>query len=312
MDLKPANTAELCRQLADANARGQKIGEVDLSAFGRVLEHKVEDMTATVETGITLEALSRQLGARGQWLPVDPPWPERLSLWELLATNASGPRRFGFGTVRDYVIGMQMVLANGTLIHSGGKVVKNVAGYDLMKLFIGSRGSLGIAVQVTLKVLPVPVAESFLETRCDSLAAAQALIRDILDSELAPSILDLHNLSPVTEPPRLVIGFSGTREAVEWQVAKAAHLGLTRPASMDYQTRFFANGASVQKLSVLPSTLTEALGALSQAPYVARGGNGIIYHAGRRLDGAAPAPGKLQERLKNEFDPQHIFPALTS
>src|SRR5262249_42814250 len=152
MELKATTVAELSKLLASANARGEKIASFDLSALNRLLEHKAEDMTATVEAGSTLTALQRELAKRGQWLPVDPPNAERLSIGALLSTNANGPRRFGFGTARDYLIGMTAVLADGRVIHAGGKVVKNVAGYDLMKLFIGSRGSLGVIVEATFKV----------------------------------------------------------------------------------------------------------------------------------------------------------------
>src|SRR5205085_5829061 len=127
--------------------------------------------------------------------PLDPPNSQTLSIERLLATNACGPRRFGYGTVRDYVIGMAVLLADGRMIHSGGKVVKNVAGYDLMKLFIGSRGSLGVIVEVTFKVLPLPETESFIEVRCNSLDEADQHIEAILKSPLVPVVLDLHNLT---------------------------------------------------------------------------------------------------------------------
>src|SRR2546425_12505881 len=101
MNLKPASAAELQKLLADAHARGEKILSFDLSAFHRLLEHKAEDMTATVEAGMTLAELQKELAERGQWLPVDPPKPVRLSIGALLAAKASGPRRVWFGTGRD-------------------------------------------------------------------------------------------------------------------------------------------------------------------------------------------------------------------
>src|SRR5207237_186841 len=136
--MKPTTISELTNLLAGAHARGEKMASFDLGALNRLLEHKAEDMTATVEAGITLADLQKSLAARGQWLPIDPQNPERLTIGALLATDASGPRRFGCGTVRDYLIGLKVVLADGRVVHSGGKVVKNVAGYDLMKLFVGS------------------------------------------------------------------------------------------------------------------------------------------------------------------------------
>src|SRR5258708_767443 len=173
MTLKPAIVEELTKLLADASARGEKISGFDLSALHRLVEHKAEDMTATVEAGMTLANFQQQVATRGQWLPIDPPNAEQLTIGALLATNVSGPRRFGFGTIRDFVIGLQVVLADGRIIHSGGKVVKNVAGYDLMKLFIGSHGSLGVIVEVTFKLRPIPETEQFLEANCASLDEAE-------------------------------------------------------------------------------------------------------------------------------------------
>src|SRR5439155_6869317 len=181
-----------------------------LSALGRLVEHKAEDMTATVGAGMNLADLQKHLAINGQWLPIDPPQPENLSVGALLATNISGPRRFGYGTVRDYVIGLQVVLADGRLIHSGGKVVKYVAGYDLMKLFIGSRGSLGIIVEVTFKVLPLPETEQFVEARFASHDEADNLTEIVLHSDLAPFVVGLHNLSLGTNNPTLVFGFART------------------------------------------------------------------------------------------------------
>src|SRR5262249_27524736 len=147
--------------------RGERISGFDLAALNRLLEHKAEDMTCRVEAGMTLADLQRALADRGQWLPLDPPCADRLSIGALLAASPSGPRRFGYGTVRDYVIGLTAVLADGRVIHSGGNVVKNVAGYDLMKLFIGSRGSLGVITEVTFKLRPIPEVETFVETDFD-------------------------------------------------------------------------------------------------------------------------------------------------
>ena len=118
-------------------------------------------MTATVETGITLAEFQRQTGKCGQWLAIDPPNPETATIADIINDNTSGPRRFGCGTIRDYLIGLTVVLADGTIIHSGGKVVKNVAGYDLMKLFVGAQGTVGVVVEATFKLRPLPESEQF-------------------------------------------------------------------------------------------------------------------------------------------------------
>jgi len=307
MNLAPTNVADLTVLLAKAQASGEKVRSIDLGALGRLLEHKSEDMTATVEAGITLADLQQQLAARGQWLPIDPPKPEELNIGTILETNASGPRRLGYGTIRDYVIGMTVALADGRLIHSGGKVVKNVAGYDLMKLFIGSRGSLGVIVEATFKVLPLPEREQFVQVQCESLDAADKLIESLSSSELVPIVMDLHNVSG-TSGVILVLGFAGTQDGVEWQLSEASQLGVDQPSSLEYQSKYFAATPSPQNLSVLPSKLIAAVRSLNNIPFVARVGNGIIYHSASMTSQDAGRSTGLEARLKNEFDSKHIFP----
>jgi FAD/FMN-containing dehydrogenase len=319
MTLHPANREELSALLAAANASGRKVRNFDLARLAGLLEHKVEDMTARVETGMTLAVLQEHLQSRGQWLPVDPPSPERLSLGSLLASDASGPRRFGCGTIRDHLLGLTVALADGRLIRSGGNVVKNVAGYDLMKVFIGSRGSLGVLVEATFKLRPVPGCEKFVEAQCVSLPDADKLVEAVLDSELAPLVLDLHSLWAAPNVLSLVLGFAGTTEEVEWQLSKAAALGFMQPSSLDYEKKFHAASALVNKVSVLPSQTTAVIGRLGGARFVARMGNGIVYHDGPAIGPAigsnearnTSAPGRidqLTQRLKDEFDPKHILP----
>src|SRR6202030_783750 len=118
--------------------------------------------TITVQAGITLGRLQDLLATENQRLPVDVPHPDRATLGGALAVNASGPRRPGFGPLRDYVIGITTVNDEGQETKAGGRVVKNVAGYDLCKLHIGALGTLGILTQVTLKVLPRPETQALL------------------------------------------------------------------------------------------------------------------------------------------------------
>ena len=124
---------------------------IDLRGFDRVIDYPARDMTITVQAGITIAQLRETLKNEGQQLPVDIPRPERATLGGAIATNTSGPRRFGYGTIREHLIGMKVALADGRVIKSGGKVVKNVAGYDLAKLFIGARGSLGTGRKIRLR-----------------------------------------------------------------------------------------------------------------------------------------------------------------
>ncbi|OYV80387.1 MAG: hypothetical protein B7Z73_19035, partial [Planctomycetia bacterium 21-64-5] len=127
---------------------------VRLTGLNRIVDYPARDMTITVEAGITMSVLAAELAREGQRLPVDAAQSDRATLGGLIATNFSGPRRYGYGTLRDYVIGISAVDGRGTPFKAGGRVVKNVAGYDLCKLLTGSLGTLAVISQVTLKVRP--------------------------------------------------------------------------------------------------------------------------------------------------------------
>ena len=307
MTIQPTNLDDLRKVLADASARGEKVGAINVCALDRVVEHSPEDLTVTVEAGVTLATLQAQLAQRGQWLPIDPPRPDSLTIGALLATNASGPRRFGCGTVRDYLIGIKVALTDGRLIKSGGKVVKNVAGYDLSKLFVGSRGSLGVIVEATFKLQPVPEVEQFVQAYCESLENAGMLLEGVVAANVTPVVLDLHNLRlhlPQRLPAfSLVLGFAGTRGAVE--------LGFKEPASLDYEKDFRSGELpSPHRVSVLPSCLIETIRGLPNAPFVARAGNGVIYWRGEAIPPKNGRPIELTRRVKAAFDPKHILPEL--
>ncbi|MBF8286481.1 MAG: linked oxidase-like protein, partial [Dehalococcoidia bacterium] len=127
-----------------------------LSRLNAVVEHEPADLTATVQAGMTLSELQGRLGGAGQLLPLDPPGGERATIGGILAANASGPWRHAFGSARDMTIGLRVVTAEGRITRAGGRVVKNVAGYDLCKLYIGSLGTLGVIVEATFKVASLP------------------------------------------------------------------------------------------------------------------------------------------------------------
>ena len=165
--LKPKSLEQLQQWLQDAPGK-RRVTKIDLSAISGIRQHTPEDLTATVAAGTTLGALQKALKQHGQWLPIDPPFADAMSIGALLAANWSGPRRFGLGTIRDYVIGMKVILADGSESNSGGQVVKNVAGFDLPRLLVGSRGSLGIIVEATFKLGPIPEAEAVFGAAVDS------------------------------------------------------------------------------------------------------------------------------------------------
>ncbi|HTD87426.1 MAG TPA: FAD-binding oxidoreductase [Candidatus Binatia bacterium] len=260
----------------------------------RILEYHPEDMTITAEAALLLSDLQAELKGGGQWLPVDPPFPERTTISELLSKNLSGPRRYAFGTIREHLLGLSARLADGRVIKSGGKVVKNVAGYDLHKLFVGSRDTLGTILQATFKVRPLPEKEVVLRATWD-------VLDKVLDSDLTPVLLDLI-------PAHVVIGFAGTNAEVDWQIGLARSLGITEPANLDYEREFWSLEPGPQKVSVLPSRLMEAVKEISAESFVARAGNGVIYYRGGKPP-TARAPDELSTRLKSVFDPENKLSA---
>ena len=280
----------------------------DLKSRTCVLELVPADMTVTVETGLTLGALQAELARHRQWLPIDPPNADRLSIHDLLAGDLSGPRRFGYGSIREHLIGMKVALADGRVIKSGGKVVKNVAGYDLAKLFIGARGSLGTIVEATFKLRPLPEVERIVGRPVESLDEMKESLRAVLSSELTPVVLDAQRSADL----QIVMGFAGTREEVEWQLALAAKLGFDKEASLQHEVNFWTDDAPAHRLSVLPSRLTEAIGTLRVRPFVARAGNGTIYYRGERVGAKAPLPSELMRRVKAAYDPKNLLPEFPS
>ncbi|MBI3744094.1 MAG: FAD-binding oxidoreductase, partial [Chloroflexi bacterium] len=169
--------------------------DVLLSArrLNRILEYEPADLTCTVEAGITLGDLNEALGKHGQMLPLEAPLAGQATIGGVLAVNASGPRRFAYGTARDRLIGVRAIEASGAVIKGGGKVVKNVAGYDVPKMFVGSLGTLGIIVEATFKLSPVPKARAALLAGFRELAPALEAAQSVLKSGLRPNAFDLTN-----------------------------------------------------------------------------------------------------------------------
>ncbi|MAE31197.1 MAG: hypothetical protein CMO43_06330 [Verrucomicrobiales bacterium] len=297
MTLKPCTISELQALLT----RSRGVDAVSLDAVADLIEHVPGDMTATVQAGMRLADFQARLAKVGQWLPVDPPEPETVTIGSLLADNLSGPRRFGCGTIRDWLIGLAVVLPDGTLIRNGGRVVKNVAGFDLCRLFVGARDTLGIIVEATFKLLPLPEADACLAKPCDSLGQAEELLEKIWTSELQPSVLDLHRIDG--GPLTLVIGFAGPSADVEAQSEVATGLRFAGGASLDYDARF--RRTTPHFPSVAPADLASTLRTLGDESFVARAGNGVIYHPSAEPP-KLPSP-ELQKRVKEMFDPEGVI-----
>jgi glycolate oxidase FAD binding subunit len=157
--------------------------------LSRIREHAPADQIVAVEAGITIAELQRALAGHGQRLALDPPFPERATAGGVVAANAFGPLRTRFGAVRDLVIGMTLVRADGVVARGGGKVVKNVAGFDVPRLLCGSLGTLGLVAEVVFRVHPLPEASATVTAGGLSAAEVRALVTAALDDRLEPVAL---------------------------------------------------------------------------------------------------------------------------
>jgi glycolate oxidase subunit GlcD len=186
---------------------------VSTQRLDQIIEHEPADLIAVAQAGVKLTDFNAKLAENGQWLPLDPPDDGRATIGGVVATGIGGPQKFGYGRPRGSVIGMKVVLADGSMIKAGGRVVKNVAGYDLCKLFTGSFGSLGIITEVNFKLRPRPAREATVIARgtADYLRASS---RMIIEKRLFPVAIEI-------DGDMLLVRFAGNEKAVAFQVEQA-------------------------------------------------------------------------------------------
>ncbi len=185
---------------------------VNTSRLDRIIEHEPADLIAIAQAGVKLVDFNAKLAENGQWLPLDPPDDGRATIGGVVATGLGGPQQFGYGRPRNSVIGMKVVLADGSLIKAGGRVVKNVAGYDLCKLFTGSFGSLGIITEVNFKLRPRPAREATVIAR-----GTVEDLRKIIEARLFPVAAEIIN-------DMLMVRFAGNQKGVAYQIEQARAL----------------------------------------------------------------------------------------
>jgi len=196
---------------------------LDLRRLDHVVEYNPDDLTVTVEAGATMEALTARVGARRQLLPLDPGGVERRTLGGLAATNASGPLRARYGTLRDLLLGVRFVQADGVVTWGGAKVVKSVSGYDVPKLMVGALGTLGVLGELTLRLHPAPPFEATWLAAFKDLAAAQAFIARLVDSTVQPNRVELLNRAALgacgagDAPAAVAVSIATAEEAVRAQ-----------------------------------------------------------------------------------------------
>jgi len=191
---------------------------VSTRRLNRIIEHEPADLIAIAQAGVTLTDFNARLAENGQWLPLDPPDDGRATLGGVVATGIGGPQQFAYGRPRGSVIGMKVVLGDGSMIKAGGRVVKNVAGYDLCKLFTGSYGSLGIITELNFKLRPRPSREATV--------IGNGSARAILDARLFPVALEIVD-------DVLHVRFAGNEKGVAFQIKQALKLLKNAEIVMD-------------------------------------------------------------------------------
>jgi glycolate oxidase FAD binding subunit len=275
---------------------GGSLANVDLVVstvqMNRLIDHAVADLTITVEAGMPLAQIQLILAQTGQFLALDPTIPHQATAGGIVATADAGSLRQRYGSVRDQLLGISFVRADGQIAKAGGRVVKNVAGYDLMKLFTGSFGTLGIISQVTFRVYPLPETSQTLILTGNGDAIA-ALTAQLLTSALTPTAIDL--LSPrqatclgLTQNLTLLVRFQSVAASVTAQserlLALGKHLGLSVTIADDegvlwQRSPTQTEPAIICKIGVLPAA---AVATLTQLELLSSGGMGLI-HAGKGL-----------------------------
>jgi glycolate oxidase FAD binding subunit len=286
--------------LAEAHARGHQVrigADLTLEGMERVLEHEAGDLTCTVEAGIRLSSLADALASHGQRLALDPPGDPTIGA--VLAANLSGPLRHRFGAPRDLVLGVTLVLADGTIASSGGKVVKNVAGYDLGKLVCGSLGTLALIGRVSLRLHPIPAAARTLVVET---ADAAGMVASLVRSPLQPSALD------VLHPGRIALLFDGGETGVAGQIAAARGLvGGEETDGAIWEEARHRQGQSLGRVRFAPGELAGTLASLDEA--VVRPAAGVAYVPDEVGSALPRAVARLQERIRAEFDPRGVLAA---
>ncbi len=199
-------------------------------------DYDIANLTLGVQAGLTLAEVQGRLAGegRGYFIPLDPPYTREATIGGVVATNDSGPKRFLYGAARDVILGVKAVFPNGDIVVSGGKAVKNVAGYDMTKLMIGSMGAVGILCEVIFRIYPKPDAEATLLLPFSGLAGATAYLKMLLQSKFFPASLELMNAEAASGTPQTAgirgsyiaaIGLDGIEEAVARQVSELSDLG---------------------------------------------------------------------------------------
>lgn len=272
----------------------------------RIVEHAPSDQIVVVEAGLTLAALQGAVAAHGQRLALDPPLAERRTIGGLVSTNAFGPRRTRFGSLRDLIIGVSLVRADGALAKGGGKVVKNVAGFDVPKMMVGSLGTLGLVATVTFRLHPLPESDVTLIARSRTARGVRELVSAMRGAQLEPSAVAALLAGPLFD---VAVRFEGFEGGVKEQVNRTLALVAKSAAACDAldeaaAAAFWARhdaartaGPLRAKVAMLPSAFEEFFeevlptlrAAFSEAAFAIYPTLGISFLSGVPSDDVAAA-----------------------
>jgi D-lactate dehydrogenase (cytochrome) len=282
---------------------------LSLRRLDQVVAYDAEDLTITVQAGMTLRALQALVGEHGQLLPLDPPGSEEATIGGVAALNLAGPLRMRYGAPRDLVLGLRVALSSGEVIKTGGRTVKNVAGYDLTKLFVGSLGTVGALLEVTLRLIPSPERRTMMVAAAPAARVKEA-VAQVLGSRLDVATCDLADAAatkamglplPVTVAPGAIVmffGLLGAEESVARQERELKALFLEGAARVDGDTVWSAVRAlgaprprrPLLRLSVPMAAVVDMMqDVAAQAGWsaAARAGDGTVYAAGPEEDDGA-------------------------
>ncbi|HXE32616.1 MAG TPA: FAD-binding oxidoreductase [Verrucomicrobiae bacterium] len=239
----------------------------------KIIEHAWADLTVSVEAGCTIQKLQEALAQHGQRLALNPLWPEQATISGILSTNDSGPLRLRFGALRDLIIGVTLALPDGTLASSGGKVVKNVAGYDLPKLVTGALGTLAVITRAVFRLHPLPRNAKTLSISGCTLEDMQRFILRVQDSKLAHTALQARNTQDAESVVDIL--FEGTEAGIAAQEAQLRE--LARPAqvlealsavwnaSQELWNSAIVARAAVAKITALPASISRTVETVERA-----------------------------------------------
>jgi glycolate oxidase FAD binding subunit len=233
-----------------------------------VCEHSWQDMTCTVSAGCTWSDMQAELARHGQMVALDPLWPDRATVGGIVAANDGGALRLKYGGLRDLIIGMTIVLPDGTIARTGGKVVKNVAGYDLHKLMTGSFGTLGVITDVNFRLHPREEHARTWSATAQDAAELEAPLRVLLDSQIVPSCVQVHaNHQECTIDIRIAAVPHCLDEHAERLAKIFPRLALRESKEEVWQARqqlFDGNATIILKASLLPSAICPVISEVQQ------------------------------------------------